>query len=226
MEKHNSIQIIKKLKHDGIYVLRNFLDHTTINDLKISFEKFLNNKNYLWNDSTGSDSRIFGIDLIDEKFKKIFETDLLNSVFDNYISSNTKYSFVMANKVIFKSGNLGSGGGWHRDTFFQKQLKFIVYLSDVNKKNGAFEYIPKSHFKSSKIFDLLTRLSQKNIRRYANKNYKNAIKYTGSKGDLLIVDTSGVHRGSPIEEGVRYALTNYLSHKQFSASLTSQLVSV
>lgn len=226
MEKHNSIQIIKKLKSDGIYVLRNFLDHTTINDLKISFEKFLNNKNYLWNDSTGSDSRIFGIDLIDEKFKKIFETDLLNSVFDNYISSNTKYSFVMANKVIFKSGNLGSGGGWHRDTFFQKQLKFIVYLSDVNKKNGAFEYIPKSHFKSSKIFDLLTRLSQKNIRRYANKNYKNAIKYTGSKGDLLIVDTSGVHRGSPIEKGVRYALTNYLSHKQFSASLTSQLVSV
>ena len=135
MEKHNSIQIIKKLKSDGIYVLRNFLDHTTINDLKISFEKFLNNKNYLWNDSTGSDSRIFGIDLIDEKFKKIFETDLLNSVFDNYISSNTKYSFVMANKVIFKSGNLGSGGGWHRDTFFQKQLKFIV-LSDVNKKWG------------------------------------------------------------------------------------------
>tara|TARA_S200000501_G_C20775350_1_gene722428 strand:+ start:380 stop:1060 length:681 start_codon:yes stop_codon:yes gene_type:complete len=226
MEKLLSNQIIKQIKSEGFYILRNFLDNNKIDDLKNSFNKFLANENYLWNDSTGSDSRIFGIDLIDKKFRKIFETDLLNSVFENYISKNSKYSFIMANKVVYKNGNLGSGGGWHRDTFFQKQLKFIVYLSDVNEKNGAFEYIPKSHFKSSKVVDLFTRLSQKNIRRYADKNYKKAIKLTGKKGDLIIVDTSGVHRGSPIENGTRYALTNYLSHKPFSQGVQNQLVKV
>ena len=46
----------------------------------------------------------------------------------------------MANKLIYKKGNLGSGGGWHRDTFFKKQLKFIIYLSDVGEKNGELFY--------------------------------------------------------------------------------------
>ena len=226
MKKHKNSDIINDLKTKGIFVYRNFLNHETVNDLKDSMDNYLKNKKFLWKDSKGSDSRIFGIDLIDQKFKKIFETDELNSIYKKYISEKSKFSFVMANKLIYKKGNLGSGGGWHRDTFFQKQLKFIIYLSDVGEKNGAFEFIPESHYRSSKLVDLFFRIKQKNIRRYADKNYKKAIKFTGSKGDLLIVDTSGVHRGSPIEEGVRYALTNYLSHKEFSESLTNQLVSV
>ncbi|MFM7725065.1 MAG: hypothetical protein ACKO7B_00045, partial [Flavobacteriales bacterium] len=33
---------------------------------------------------------------------------------------------------------------------------------------------------------------------------------TGMKGTLVLFDTNGVHRGSPLKEGgVRYALTNY-----------------
>ena len=39
-----------------------------------------------------------------------------------------------------------SGGGWHRDHHFEL-FKVMVYLSDVNEKNGPFSYIEKSHSK-------------------------------------------------------------------------------
>ena len=36
---------------------------------------------------------------------------------------------------------------------------------------------------------------------------------TGKAGDLIIVDTSGIHKGSPIHKGSRIALTQYLWDK-------------
>jgi hypothetical protein len=33
--------------------------------------------------------------------------------------------------------------------------------------------------------------------------------FTASAGTLILVDTSSIHRGMPILEGCRYALTNY-----------------
>ena len=32
---------------------------------------------------------------------------------------------------------------------------------------------------------------------------------TGNAGTMVLVDTSIIHRGLPLEEGIRYALTNY-----------------
>ena len=86
------------------------------------------------------------------------------------------------------------------------------------------DLVAKSHFKSYKLKDLLFRFKQKNIRRYAEKNFKNVRQIIGKAGDLIIVDTSGIHRGSPIKNGERIALTNYLSHKPFSKGVTDQLV--
>ena len=48
--------------------------------------------------------------------------------------------FTMAAKINFKHGNLGSGGNWHRDSV-NPSLKSMVYLVDVDQKNGAFEII-------------------------------------------------------------------------------------
>jgi len=220
----NYNKILKDLKKDGISVFSNFIENEKIKVLISNFDQFLKNEKNVWTDSQNSDNRIYGIDILDPFFKEIFESEDLKKIYNNYISSKYKYSFVMANKLEFKKNNLGSGGGWHRDTFFSKQLKFILYLTDVSHQNGAFEYIPKSHFKSYKLKDLLFRFKQKNIRRYAEKNFKNVRQITGKAGDLIIVDTSGIHRGSPIKNGERIALTNYLSHKPFSKGVTDQLV--
>ena len=216
-------KIISEVNNEGYYIYKNFLNKDKLDLLRSNFDEHLKNKKYVWADEHNSDNRIYGIDILDPLFSKVFQTDELELIYKKYVSSKNKYSFVMANRLEFKKNNLGSGGGWHRDTFFSKQLKFILYLTKVNHYNGAFEYIPRTHYKSHKLVDLISRLKQKNIRRYANKNFNKVVKLTGDAGDLIIADTSGIHRGSPIENGVRYALTNYLSHKQFSSSLSDEL---
>ena len=124
----NYNKILKDLKKDGISVFSNFIENEKIKVLISNFDQFLKNEKNVWTDSQNSDNRIYGIDILDPFFKEIFESEDLKKIYNNYISSKYKYSFVMANKLEFKKNNLGSGGGWHRDTFFSKQLKFILYL--------------------------------------------------------------------------------------------------
>ena len=95
------------------------------------------------------------------------------------------------------------------------KLDFIHAIFNIEVLNSTHE---------KEIKDLILRFKQNNIRRYANENFKNVMQITGKAGDLIIVDTSGIHRGSPIKNGKRIALTNYLNHKPFSKGITDQLV--
>lgn len=203
--------------------LEGFINPEKAQELKLVIDQLIQQKETLtWNDESGSDIRIFGIEKYKPEFKKIFFNEELINLFREYLNYDELYSFVMANKLSYKSNNLGSGGGWHRDTYMNKQLKFILYLSDVEQKNGPFEYVLGSHHVTSKIIDLPGQVLEKDIRRYNKGNLKGQI-FTGKAGDLLIADTSGIHRGTPIVESVRYAATLYSHNNEFSPSVKKEL---
>jgi hypothetical protein len=120
---------------------------------------------------------------------------------------------VFSARLEYKEQNLGSGGGWHRDSI-RTQFKAIMYVSDVSSDHGPFEMIIGSHGIISKIMNYIT--SHKGFaelrysENYINKKYKGRERVlTGSAGDLLLVDTSCLHRGMPINAGIRYAVTGY-----------------
>ena len=87
-----------------------------------------------------------------------------------------------------------------------------LYLDNVLEENGPFQYLKYSH-------------KPRNIMRYEKYGFKpkqsrfdndvidtideKPMTMTGNKGDLILVDTRGIHRGMPIQSGTRYALTNY-----------------
>ena len=224
MNFNKTEDVLNELKLNGFYVLNRFLNYDEVEKLKSSFLFQLKEMpECVWKDIHNSDIRIYGIDRINKDFGSIFETEFLNEIYSKYVSKKRKYSFVMANKTIFKEKNLGSGGGWHRDTFIKKQLKFIVYLTNVEEENGPFEYIPKTHKILHKILDYFTRILKKQKTRYHSVS-KNSSKILGQKGDLIIVDTSGIHRGAPIKEGYRIALTFYMNEGRFSPGIENLLV--
>lgn len=157
-------------------------------------------------DNLQSDSRVL---CIEEDIPELVDLlDVPNCIknIEDYLGKKVNSWFLMANRVQYVEGNKGSGGGWHRDSPFSKQIKFIWYLSDVNKQNGPFEYIEKTNtndFKSRKKYPIgKTRF---------DKVYDTQITVTGKEGDLLICDTHCIHRGRPIEAGTRYAITLYTS---------------
>ena len=121
----------------------------------------------------------------------------------------------LINKVIYNENQeTNSGGGWHRDAH-EIQFKTIMYLSDVTEKNGCFNFITKSQKKfignpEPRTISYSTRFSNETIEKLLKTN-KNCIKHDiiGKKGTIIIADTSYIHRGKVIEEGERYAITNY-----------------
>lgn len=198
----------QELKVKGFFVKENFLTKMECDLLISQVESYVENGCISWIDEVESDIRIFNFS--SDVFSTNDHLDLYG-LYAKYISSKTCNKFIMANKLVYRENNKGSGGGWHRDNLNKRQLKFMIYLNDVDEYGGAFEYIPESHKVSSK---LLTN-SFNNYFRYdlddISKLYPNkSIKLSGRAGTLIAFDSSGLHRGSPILKGKRYALTQYM----------------
>ena len=129
-----------------------------------------------------------------------------------------KHFFYLLGKIESSNKNLGSGSGWHRDSPITNQFKTILYLSNVNDSNGPFEYIKGSH-----TYDKMLKVNQHlnkalNKRRFSDEEIELLVKdnvvlkperFLAPQGTLIFVNTRGIHRGAPLKEEKRYALTRY-----------------
>ena len=150
-----------------------------------------------------------------DRIYKFYQNKQIQLIGEKYTGYKIKNLMTMANRVIYKKNNEGSGGGWHKDAYYN-QFKSILYLNDVNNENGPFELIEKSN----KIFDTLkialklckgypnTRFSDKEVSKLDKIKIKRIL---GSAGTLILVDTSLIHRGLPLKSSIRYSITNYYS---------------
>ena len=214
------------LRENGLAVVENFLSQEECAKLRTEMD-IMCEKDYVWRDEHNSDIRIHGAENVNKFFKNLFDRKNLFNVYKKYIDKYSLHQFIMANRVSFSENNKGSGGGWHRDSVNRRQLKFIMYLSDVNDKNGCFQYVVKSHtllnkFQYNRILGKGLseyRYSNEDIEKLKQKLDIKIIDNVGKAGTLLIVDTSGLHRGKPIIEGTRYAVTNYMSDVKFPAQI-------
>jgi len=214
LKKNETENFKTKLKKNGYLVIDNFYDHKTCENIIQEINKFKeNNKNLIWRDNNDCEFRIFGAEKIDKKLFDFFSNKKLIDVGSNCLGREISNLMTMANKIKGEKNNLGSGGGWHRDDI-NFQYKAILYLCDVNDKNGPFQLIKNSN-KFFNIFldsiklklDILnTRIDEKYISILDQRRIKTI---TGKAGTLILVDTSLIHRGKPLVSGCRYALTNY-----------------
>ena len=158
----------------------------------------------VWQDKVGSDTRILAFEsVISDHLHYLRVPDRVKAI-DAYLGIKTRSWFLMANRVLPKSGNLGSGGGIHRDSPFSHQVKCIWYLSNVDSGNGPFQYVPGSHF--SAIADR-KKYPIGEIRFDAAEDP--VVDALAPAGSLLVSDTKCIHGGKPIEVGARYAITLY-----------------
>lgn len=208
-------KLYKKFKNQGYLILEKKLNGSLCDKIIKSFEESVS-KNNTWLDETGSDTRLFYAQDYIKEIDDILNDELFNSISTKFYGKKIKNKFSLMNRVVPVEGNLGSGGGWHRDSPTTHQLKVMIYLSDVKKGNGQFQYLEKS-FRKSDIFKSIFkynwggkyRYEEKDILRYTKDFGSKIIDIIGDKGTIVIVDTKGIHRGSPIINGKRYAIFNY-----------------
>lgn len=227
----NYASVYSELRKTGLVIIPDFISSSECEILCNSIKEHMR-KSYAWHDPEGSDSRVLGIEAVCTEFKNVFDKPWLVNIYKKYISKFSFHHFIMANKVSYVDRNLGSGGGWHRDTVTRRQLKFLVYLNHVDENSGCFQYIPATHtpfekWRTNRLMNVGQsehRYKDENIEKLlADKNYK-VKDVTGKAGTLIIVDSSGIHRGRPIKEGnIRYAATQYMSEDKFQPHVQKEM---
>lgn len=105
---------------------------------------------------------------------------------------------------------------WLRDYNEYQMVRVLLYFNDVDKNNGAGEYVIGSHYRGDS-FEILQE-SENGISRYATQEAVNMAfeseKVTiarGRAGTLYFMDTGGLHRGGfhPVPGERRVALTTF-----------------
>ncbi len=189
-------------------------------------------KKEIFVDKTSADKRMFGANLHSKAIAEFWEDPFLNKIRDYYYQTTGFVGCTLAARIDAVADNIGSGGGWHRDTVYGTQLKAILYLSDVSEEQGPFQYLSYTHDYSSKLdaikhcgirFDQ-NRLDGKIVNKLLEKEPYELVTFTAKRGTLLLVDTTGIHRGKPLSDKCRYALTNYWFVKKMPPHIEALII--
>ena len=214
--------ITKELQKKGYYVINNFFTNDECENLKNEIDRLIseNKKSKFYKDS--NDYRIYGSNFHSKKINNFNTDHFLNSISDYFLKKKSSAFFTLANRIEYKDTALGSGGGWHRDISLPSQFKTMLYLSDVDE-NGPFEYVSGTQKWYSLFFGILfckvssgaNRISNESVDLFLKSKAYSRVTFKASRGTLIIFDSYGIHRGSPLKRGIRYALTNYFFPDKF-----------
>ena len=214
------VKIAKLIKDNGFAVIDNFYNEYECKNLRNEIDFLIidrEEKAFLWADASGSDKRIFCAEDDSELVRTFFNNSFIINVASAYGNMKMECSNTLAARIEYKSGNLGSGEGWHRDSN-NFQFKALLYLDDVEEKDGPFQILKGSHRFITKIIDTVFINKEDISARFNNKDMEVLLKrypskfktFAAQKGTLILVDTSCIHSGKPLGKGgKRYALTNY-----------------
>ena len=212
--------IVQDINENSFSVVPDFFTQEECKELREEIDRIIEKRrseSNLWTDELDADNRCFAAEDDSEVVKKFHENSFLLSVAENYFGAKIGCSNTLAARIRYKKGNVGSGLGWHRDgNHFQ--FKAIVYLSDVEIKDGPFQIIAGSHKLSNVLKDTITmgkdgvntRFTHEQVTKVIDENQDNYKVLTAKAGTLVFADVSSIHTGMPLsEDGERYTLFNY-----------------
>ena len=219
---------MQTVRDEGVCAIPGFYDPKTCENLRQEIldaaERF---PAAVHNRSNGADRRVFGIEQVADGIRAFADEPRLLNAARTVLGEDAANAFTLAGVITYTEGNLGSGEGWHRDSFFN-QFKAIVYLTDVTEQSGPFEYITRSHLLQQKFADHkrfgipldTVRIEDADAQRLIAAQPERHRVMTATMGTVVLADTTGIHRGMPLLGGERFALTNYyFPRKAFNAKL-------
>ena len=100
------------------------------------------------------------------------------------------------------------------------QLKFFIFLNDVDENIGPHFYVPKSHKNSGIVKEIRYRGYERIEDNIVHKNYNDIKLMTAKKGTLLIEDTRGLHKGSVVKKNYRCIAMIQYNNSNFVTDVT------
>jgi hypothetical protein len=210
------IGYLAQLEAAGICIVEDYWSQETCALARDEVDRIIAQYPKYVNGNAKADQRVYGANNASQLIESFAGDEVLASLASAYNREPTRTAFTLAARMPAIVGNQGSGEGWHRDAFL-RQFKAILYLSDVGPGNGPFQMIRDSHRRRRVLSDMRAgnlkymqyRLADSEIEHIIAGEPERTVTYTARAGTLILVDTSALHRGQPIQAGTRYALTNY-----------------
>ena len=204
----------KSLYKKGYYTFKIDIQDNKLEKLVInSINKYFPNEK--------GDTRLFAIEEESKEIKNFF-FDIIDTHKEHIKAVSTIKQLylhsIMGGHLTKKSEKTSSGGDWHVDHHFEL-YKIMIYLSDVEEKNGPFSYLEGSHSKLVQFFHLIFfKFFSQNPTRFSESSMKIIKKifqlqkkiFVGKKGTVIVFNSAGIHRGIDIEKDKRTSLTAYI----------------
>ena len=218
---------INELFNKGIVVIPDFLTKNQckniLNDYSDHFNKLQNgtyNRTKFHNYKEYGVTRILEAQTLSHESLLFFNNDYIINIAQMYVSKNVSSYQKM---IELRSGDntKSKADGIHFDDWKQR-FKAFLYLNNVTSDNAPFRYYPASHL--GKGWRLRRLLAEHNYflhgksgkYGYFSRDEFSKHKLTfpelvccGSAGTLILVDTRGLHSGTPLVSGQRMMLASY-----------------
>lgn len=157
--------------------------------------------------------------LQNEDVQKLISDEVLLAISQEYLGCAPIVDGVRMwwNTTFSKDPNPEAATMYHFDMERLKWFKVFVYLTDVSEENGPHAFIKGTHKVGALPYDLLKKgyvmSSDEEIYNYFDKNEE--ILYTAPRGTMIIEDTKGLHKGTPVKSGDRLILQMQFSDCMF-----------
>lgn len=210
MSPLNVSEMLSLLRKYGVCVVPDFLSNNMATSLESQCKSFLQKKEdtpffYIHRHPVNEKGSVARLYLHKDKanslsnFSSVFDVSELKSLAEQFFDSKT----VLYNYEIFITNEFFSPQSilpWHFDRV--QSLKFFIPLMDMDETNGAFEYCPGSHLLGRLRADR-DLVAGKLIEEIANDIAPESIPFkltlNTKKGDLIIFDPDGYHRGGFVQ---------------------------
>jgi hypothetical protein len=205
---------LRRVQQDGFCTVPDFYDRQTCSLAVAELERlFAQYPDFV---QRKSDRRMFGVEAASPLLRQFACEPNLLALAGAVLQAPTVNAFTLGARIDYSSNNAGSGEGWHRDSFVV-QFKAIVYLCDVEADTGPFQLIADSEKLAQLASDMVrgrlgllqNRVQEAQVQRLLAAKPERLRTFTAKAGTLLLANTSAIHRGKPIAQGTRHALTNY-----------------
>lgn len=212
-------EVVKNIKQAGYYMYEGKLSKDEVQQLREECLDLLSTEEV---DVSGqTKGRVYKQGSLSQLVSKYINN--YKSIAVNYFNdNNVECELSMYQKSLpEKSLDNVPGGVFHMDDN-KKNLKFFIYLSDVNLDNGPFMYVPNTHGINSikkmikwwfwEVFLLRKYLY---VTEAENERLKKlSVPITGDCGTVFCADTTGYHAASTVISGERLVLVISFAEKR------------
>jgi len=211
IKEKNEINVLNKLKKDGVCIIKNYINKKNLENILLEFENILiENKDKLDKSKFNFCLRkIFDLrtnnnntKLINKKYKII--NNILTCNFFKKISTLVLKKWNYDSLFIHKDFQNENTNNVFPHFDFNRKLKYYLCLNKMNLNNGCFKILPNS----LKITERYRKNNKRlNVFKKGHKYFsgleikiKDLIPIIAEAGDLIIFDTNCIHCGGDFFE--------------------------